>query len=375
MADHDQHSGRPVLELAHQRRHRIELAADLVGGEGLAALVVTSPANIRYLTGFTGSAGIVLLDDTGVITLVTDSRYRERAASECDPVVSIEIASGGAQIGLLAQLCDHLHEVGLEADHVTWSRQRLIADVFGHSGIELRATTGLIEQLRLVKDDAEIERIEAAAAITDQALSEVVPLLTSGATEREVRHAMEQRMVDLGADGPAFATIVASGPNASRPHHEAGDRAIQVGDLVVIDCGAMVDGYRSDMTRTFVIGQPDPEAAAMLDLVTRAQAAGVAVAAPGRTGDDIDAACRAVIDDGGCGDEFTHGAGHGVGLDIHEVPFLLGSHVPLEIGQVVTVEPGVYRSGLGGVRVEDTVVVTADGCRALTRSPKAPILV
>ncbi len=178
----------------------------------------------------------------------------------------------------------------------------------------------------------------------------------------------------MGADGPGYDTIVASGPNSSRPHHAAGGRRIERGDLVIIDVGAAVDGYRSDMTRTFVIGEPDAEQAEMSRLTTEAQAVGVAAVRATVTGDEVDAAAREVIAAAGRADQFVHGVGHGLGLEIHEVPFLLGSKVALRAGQVVTVEPGVYRPGFGGVRVEDTVVVTADGCRTLTHHPKDFIL-
>jgi Xaa-Pro aminopeptidase len=263
--------------------------------------------------------------------------------------------------------------LALDAESVTWSDQRGYAGAF--EGCELVPTEGLVGGLRVVKDAGEVARMRAAAAIADEALAAVLPRLSAGDTEARVALAFDTTIRELGADGPAFDTIVASGGNGARPHHEPGERAIRRGDLVIIDCGATVDGYRSDMTRTFSIGEPDESAAAMVELVTRAQAAGLAAVAPGRAAVTIDEACRAVIAEAGRGEEFLHGAGHGVGLDIHESPWAVpGSEDDLDEGMVVTVEPGVYRSGLGGVRIEDTVLVTPAGAEPLTWHPKEPFV-
>jgi Xaa-Pro aminopeptidase len=267
--------------------------------------------------------------------------------------------------------------LGLEAEHVSWADQRRYAETFART--ELVAVSGAVEALRAVKDAGEVARIEAACAIADLALGNVVALLDDGPTEVAFALALDTEMRRLGADDISFETIVASGPNGSRPHHTPGERAIQRGDLVVIDFGALVEGYHSDMTRTVPVGglvALDPAQQRMLEVVTAAQAAGVAAVRPGQPGAAIDAACRAVIDAAGWSEAFVHGTGHGVGLDIHEEPRVSASSTAtLADGHIVTVEPGVYLPGLGGVRVEDTVVVTSDGCRTLTRAPKplAPI--
>ena len=351
---------------------RAALARSLTVGGVEAALLVEQPSNVRYLTGFTGSAGVVLVDRDGVAQLLTDERYRERAAAECAELEVVVATRAGQRDHVLGR-AKAAGGLALEAEHVTWARQQDWSSELADD-VPVLPTTRLVEELRLVKDEAETQRIATAAAVADACLADALPLLTIGATELEIRRHIEGRMVALGADGPGYDTIVASGPFSSRPHHAAGDRVVEQGDLVVIDVGAAVDGYTSDMTRTFVIGAPDDEQSAMFELARAAQAAGVAAVREGVTGDQVDGAAREVIAAAGRGDEFVHGVGHGLGLQIHEVPFLLGSHVPLRAGQVVTVEPGVYRPGFGGVRVEDTVVVTVDGCRTLTHHPKDFIL-
>jgi Xaa-Pro aminopeptidase len=211
--------------------------------------------------------------------------------------------------------------------------------------------------------------------VADDALGDVRPLLDEGITEQAFAAALDNRIRALGADDISFETIVASGPNGSRPHHSPSDRRIEHGDLVTVDFGALVDGYHSDMTRTIAVGGPsaiDDVQARLLAVVTEAQAAGVAAVAAGVEVKAVDQACRAVIDAVGWGEHFVHGTGHGVGLDIHEDPPVSGNaDATLAPGHIVTVEPGVYLPGVGGVRVEDTVVVTADGCRPLTRAPKS----
>jgi Xaa-Pro aminopeptidase len=338
---------------------------------GCDALLVTSLVNIRYLTGFTGSAALllVLADDT---LFVTDGRYRDQAATQLAAAgvdAGIEITATG-QRELVAAAAAGLPTLGLEAEHVTWAQVRAYdADWFG--GTPLVATAGLVEELRLRKDDGEIARIEAAAHIADRALASVRPLLLEAPTEAELGLELDAAMRRLGASGPSFETIVASGPNAAMPHHRPGPRRIGEGDLVVLDFGATVDGYRSDMTRTLMVGEPTATQARMLEVVIESQAAGVAAVGPGVACRDVDAATRAVIAAAGWGDAFVHGTGHGVGLDIHEAPRVGStSGATLAAGQVVTVEPGVYLPEHGGVRIEDTVVVTDDGCRPLTTTPK-----
>ena len=345
---------------------------------GCDALLVTHLTNIRYLTGFTGSAALLVLPADGEPVLVTDGRYEEQAAGELAAAgAPVEVRIGrtvARQRELVTALLGHAGRIGLEADHVSWAEERRYAASWFPSA-ELVPTSGVVEELRAVKDDGEVARIEAACAIADAALAEVAPRLSEGLSEAAFARALDDRMRDLGADDLSFETIVASGPNGSRPHHSPADRTIERGDLVVIDFGALVDGYHSDMTRTIAVGGRealDDEQRRMVDVVADAQAAGVAAVGPGVPARAVDEACRAVIEAAGWGEAFVHGTGHGVGLDIHEDPRVSSTtEAPLAVGHVVTVEPGVYLPGRGGVRIEDTVVVTTAGGRTLTHAPKA----
>lgn len=348
--------------------------------EPVDALIVTELANVRWLTGFTGSAGIVLVTPQRAV-LVTDGRYRTQAAQQVAragvaDAVQVVIGSGTEQRAALVAGVDGAGRVGLEADHISWSAQSAWSEHLAGSSIV--PVIGAVEQLRQIKDDAEIVRMELAAAVADGALADVVPLLAEAGrgqgslTESELAAALDHAMRRRGAEDRAFETIVASGENAAKPHARPSGRRLSPGDPVVIDFGAMVDGYRSDMTRTFCLGgEPTGVLADVFAVVAESQRRGVDTVAPGVATGDVDAACRAVIDAAGWADRFEHGTGHGVGLDIHEGPAVgAGSTAILAPGTVVTVEPGVYLPGVGGVRIEDTVVVTNSGCRPLTRFPK-----
>jgi Xaa-Pro aminopeptidase len=238
--------------------------------------------------------------------------------------------------------------------------------------LELAPDEGTIVGLRRTKDAGELARMAWAAEIADTALTAVAPLLAETPTEADVRDELDHRMRKLGAHGPSYDTIVASGPdNAARPHHETSRRPIVEGDTVIIDVGALVDGYHSDMTRSFVVGDPTAEQQGVYDLVLEAQLAGLAAIRPGVAAKDVDAVCRDMFTAAGYGDWYLHGTGHGVGLDIHEDPFASQvSTAELQVGDVVTCEPGLYRGGFGGFRIEDLVAVTADGGRRLTHLSK-----
>ena len=264
--------------------------------------------------------------------------------------------------------------VGLEADHVTWATQRRWAELLPGDPVP---TTEVVVGLRAVKDEGEVARLAHASAIADAALAEVRPMLLEQPTERAVARALEAAMLDGGAEAPSFETIVGSGPNGAKPHARPTDRVIGASgepELVVLDFGALYDGYHSDMTRTLVVGEPTATQQRMLDVVTEAQAAGVAAVRAGVRCADVDAASRRVIEDAGWGDAFMHGTGHGIGLVIHEEPRISSeSSSVLAPGHCITVEPGVYLAGHGGVRVEDSMVVTAAGCRVITTSPYDPV--
>ena len=359
----------PPLEVpARLERLRAGLPA-----AGIEALLVTSLTNVRYLTGFTGSAGLVLVTAHDAV-LVTDGRYGDQATGELSASGAPARVAVGRSVALqreqLADLVRQLSTLGLEAATVSWADQRALAAALAPS---LVPTTGLVESLRAVKDEGEVARIEAACDIASEALALVFGLTDSEPTEEEFAWALEAEMRRLGASGPSFATIVGTGHNSALPHHRADATRLRGGDLLVLDYGCIVDGYASDMTRTAVVGSTaaTPWQRELIDVATAAQADGVAAVRPGLTGADIDRVCRASIAAAGLGDLFTHGTGHGVGLQIHEAPWVLSTSADvLQPGNVITVEPGVYRIGLGGVRVEDTVLVTADGCRPLTKTPK-----
>jgi Xaa-Pro aminopeptidase len=354
---------------------RLERLRPLLGEAGADSLLVTTLPNIRYLTGFSGSAALLLVTETEAL-LVTDGRYRTQAAEQVEGagvVGSVELVIGGGQAqrdAVVTAATDRGGRVGLESENVSWGSKRRWAGALG--SVELVATAGVVERLRLVKDAGEVARMAAAAAIADAALGEILGMVGEGRSEQEVALALDTAMRRLGSDDRAFETIVASGPNAAKPHARPGPRTIGPGDPVVIDFGATFDGYRSDMTRTFCVGgNPAPELARVFEVVAEAQAAGVKAVAAGVVSGEIDRVCRDRIAESGWGAAFEHGTGHGVGLDIHEAPSVAqGSTAILTPGVVVTVEPGIYLAGVGGVRIEDTVVVTDQGCRPLTEFTK-----
>jgi Xaa-Pro dipeptidase len=353
-------------------RLRRERLAERVAALGLEALAVTRLPNVRYLTGFTGSNGQVVLSADGRAVFVTDGRYGEQAAHEVpdlDQVVSRQaleraLATAIGSVGAT--------RVGFERRGLTYEQWERLGEAA--SGVELVPVGPEVERLRRVKDADELALMAAAQEAADVAFERVVLRggLREGCTEREVAIELEAAMREADAEDRAFDTIVAFGPNAAEPHHHPTDRPLARGDVVKLDFGAVVGGYRSDTTRTVALGEPGERVRELHALVTQAQRAGMAAARAGATTIEVDAAARRVIVDAGFGEAFPHGLGHGVGLEIHEAPSLRWDGEPeaLSAGEVVTVEPGVYIPGLGGVRIEDMVEVTADGCRVIPRSTR-----
>jgi len=353
---------------------RIPLLRERLTQAECDALLVTRLVNIRYLTGFTGSAAVLLVGPDELL-FVTDGRYRDQSAIELAAAgVDARIRVGltaGRQREFLQEEAAGMARLGLEAAAVTWSQQRKFdADWFPDS--DLVATEGLVEELRKVKDAGEVDRMAAAATIADEALARVRPRLAQAPTEEEFALELDFEMRRGGASAPSFETIVASGPNGARPHHRPSNRRIGAGELVVVDFGAVVDGYCSDMTRTLCVGEPaSATARRMVDVVAESQQAGVDAGRAGAEGKAVDEVCRTVIAEAGWADAFLHSTGHGVGLEIHEDPRVASTSTDtLVAGHVVTVEPGVYLPEHGGVRIEDTVVVTDEGCTVLTNAPK-----
>jgi Xaa-Pro aminopeptidase len=341
---------------------RLRVAALFTGPpDGVDALLVTRPANVRYLTGLVSSNAAVLVRADGSATLATDSRYIQTArAMRGDGVEVIEEREVTAS---LAGLVPH-ERLGFEAHGMSVAEyQRL--------GGALVPLGELVETVRTVKDEDEITALRTACAITDRAFDGIIEKIVPGLTEREIARALEHLMTGHGAEKPAFDTIVASGPNGSIPHHSPSDRPVQRGDLVTMDFGARYEGYHADMTRTVAVGRPAEWQRDLYDLVRRAQRAGRHAVRPGASTGDVDAAARDLIARAGHRDHFEHGLGHGVGLDIHELPFL-GPEKPgrLKDRVPITVEPGVYLPGRGGVRIEDTLVTRDDGPELLTRTTK-----
>lgn len=338
---------------------------------GLDGLLVSHPANIRYLSGFTGSSGLLLVTH-GRATLITDSRYAVQAPGEAGGAVEVEIEG--------ATLWDRLRRVlaaapvrvlGFERDRLTVSgTERLTAA----AASRLEGVAGLVEGLRARKDPEEVEAIRAAAALAIEALDAVLPGVRPGRTELEVAAALEQALRSRGSEWHPFETIVASGPRSALPHARATRRAIMPGDLLLLDFGAQVDGYCADLTRTVVVGaRPSPRQREVYEAVRSAQVAALAGMRPGMTGREADALAREALKARGLADAFRHSLGHGLGLEVHEDPRLAAtSDTPLPAGAVVTVEPGVYFEDWGGIRLEDDALLTPAGPDLL--SPGAPEL-
>jgi Xaa-Pro aminopeptidase len=347
-------------------RLRRSLAAD-----GVEACLVTFLPNVRYLTGFTGSAGALLVEERGA-AFITDFRYRLQAGKEVTGCRLVVQRGGLAET--LADLVRKkgLHQVGFENRHLTCAFRQELAGRLGK--VLLQPLEEKVETLRLVKDRSEISLMRKSIRIAGRAYRRAARTLR-GRTERQVALAMERVMKEEGASDAAFPPIVAGGPRGALPHAAPGERRIRDGNLVVVDFGAVWKGYCSDVTRTRLPGRSRGKAKEIYRLVSAAQEAAIAAVRPGVEACTVDQAARRVIEDAGYGSLFGHGTGHGVGLEVHEGPAIAsGSRQILKPGMVFTVEPGVYVEKFGGVRIEDMVLVTETGCEIMTRSiPRARI--
>lgn len=341
--------------------------------KGLDGVLIASPedlssTNLRYLSGFTGSSAYLLITPDHAWFL-TDFRYLEQAGQECP---DYEIVKHDKQVGIsIAAICRN-HRIGVlgfEADKVPYQMWQKWNDQIP---VVWRPLEKLVEELRLIKHSDEIATMRKAARIAGEALLEILPNLV-GSTEMEVALSLEMAMRRRGAASLGFATIVGSGERGALPHAHPTERRIQPGEMVTIDFGAEVDGYKSDETLTVATGKVSDQLRQIFDIVAEAQARGIAVAKPGATSHDVDTAVRSFISEAGYGEAFGHGTGHGVGLDVHENPFASSdprsAHV-LVPGMTLTVEPGIYLPGIGGVRLEDTLVITETGNEHLTIVPK-----
>ena len=326
--------------------------------------------DIRWLTGFSGSTSCAVWDrSSGTVTLLVDGRYVERAEEETSA------AGNAVNVVLVPQNMSTDQKIAevvgnqplyVDPSQLTVARAKAIEE-----SVHIHYASTPLTQLRRIKDADEISLISRCANIADSALAELIHEGIAGKTEREVAYRLDSLMHAHGAHGIGFDTIVATGPNGARPHHEPSDGVIKDGHMVIIDFGAEVDGYRSDMTRTIRVGRPSSELEDMFEIVREAQSAGVAAVTAGALGSAVDAAVREVFVREGVEHEYVHGTGHGIGLFIHEEPILSPRCTALlHESEVVTVEPGLYRKGVGGVRIEDLVVVTGSGCRILSHTSK-----
>jgi Xaa-Pro aminopeptidase len=332
----------------------------------LDAILVTHPVNIRWLTGFTGTNGVAVVGADGTRRFLTDFRYVERAETEVD---GFERARGGRD--LLGDAAEELSgRVGFEDNHLPVRAWERLEESVGE-GVELAGAGSMLEDLRAVKEPAELEAIRAAARLADEVVRDVVlEQGLAGRTERDVGRAIERELRERGAE-PSFPPIIAAAAHGALPHAEPREVEIPADTLVVVDFGALLDGYCSDCTRTFSTGPISDSAREIYELVERAQAESLEAVRPGAANKEVDAVARTIITEAGHGDEFGHGLGHGVGLEVHEEPRLTANaEGELEPGNVVSVEPGVYVAGDIGVRIEDLVAVTADGYEVFSSLPK-----
>ena len=365
------------------RHDRIRESLDTLG---LDALIVTPASNIRYLSNHAGSAGILVVTREGFHLLV-DFRYHEavralQASSSACPGLRLWEVPASYDEALIACLAEiGVGTVGFEAAHVTVARYEWWRETIASRGLDitLRSTERVIEQARIIKDPFEVATLREAAARLDAVMPSVLAAVRAGESERQIAAVIETAMRHAGYERPAFDTIVASGPHSAMPHYRAGTRVLASGDLVVLDFGGVLDGYCCDLTRTVSIGPPSDEMRRVYDAVRDAHAAAVAAVKPGVDASAVDAAARELLRDRGLGDAFGHGTGHGLGLDVHEEP-RVGKPRPdlppvtLTPNMIFTIEPGAYLPGFGGVRIEDDVLVTEDGCELLTHVQREELL-
>ncbi|SMF87677.1 Xaa-Pro aminopeptidase [Paenibacillus uliginis N3/975] len=347
---------------------RVKQLREKLQSHGLSAMLVASPINRRYLTGFTGSAGYVLIIREQSY-LLTDFRYMTQAPQQA---AGFKVVEHGAKVmdtvkELLAT--EGITSLGFEQEHVTYAVFAAYTEQL--KPVSLVPVSGLVEELRIFKDSEELKVMQRAADLADATFSHVLSIVETGKTEREIDLQMEMFMRSHGATSSSFDTIVASGERSALPHGVASERVIQGDEFITFDFGALLDGYCSDLTRTIAVGTPDPKLKEIYDIVLEAQLHALDHIKPGMTGREADALARDIITKYGYGDYFGHSTGHGLGMEVHESPRLskLSDDV-LKPGMVVTVEPGIYLPGLGGVRIEDDIVITETGIHILTSSSK-----
>jgi len=350
---------------------KIERLRSIFSQQGIDGILITSPFNRRYISNFTGTAGVVLISPEKAL-FITDFRYIEQASNQCHGFEIVNFSSSiPEEVARLAKELG-IQKLGFEEDYLTYSSHKVYEKEIE---AELVPISGVVEKLRLIKTDAEINILKVAADIADAAFKHILDFIRPGKTELEVSNELEFFMRRAGATSSSFNTIVASGHRSALPHGVASDKIIEAGDFVTLDYGAYYNGYVSDITRTVAVGEPDVKLKEIYDIVLEAQLRGMDGIKPGITGKEADALTRNYITEKGYGEYFGHSTGHGIGLEVHEGPSLsMKSDIILEPGMVVTCEPGIYIPGLGGVRIEDDTMITKDHNQALTHSTKELII-
>lgn len=350
-----------------------EIEKGLLQSLEIDALILTGAANMRYMSGFTGEGYVYLSKNCRMV--VTDSRYTIATKAECADFEVYEWGRDGYYAKLVERMQqDRVKKLGFEDQVMTVSSYERMKEELAKAGlseVEFVPVKGHVNGLRAVKTAEEQERIRQAEAIGDRAFAKIVRKLKSGMTEKQVAALLEFYMKEEGAEGLSFETIAASGLHSAMPHAIPTDKVLEEGDFLTMDFGCLYQGYCSDMTRTVVIGKANDRQKELYDTVLRAQQTALAGIRPGMTGKEIDALAREVIKKAGYGEYFGHSLGHSVGLEIHESPnFSSKEERVIEPGMVITVEPGIYIEGFGGVRIEDVVIITEEGCENITHSPK-----
>jgi Xaa-Pro aminopeptidase len=353
-------------------RNRIKKLLGGLGGKDIDGIIISQPENRFYLSGFNGSAGFLIITQNRRI-LATDSRYTVQAKAQAPDYEIFTLTSdiGGWFPKLAAGL--NINRLGVEGENLTLSLYQRLCDILskGKSGLKLVPVAGIVESLRAVKEAGEIELISQAAEIADAAMGYIRDKLKPGMTEREAAWETEKFMREKGSQPLPFDIIVASGPNSALPHAQPSARAISEGEPIVIDIGARVEGYASDLSRTVCLGAPDDTFKKVYDTVLGSQLGATALIRPGMSGGEADQIARTIIEEGGYGEAFGHGLGHGVGLDVHEAP-RLGPNAAEKLadGMVFTIEPGIYIEGWGGVRIEDLVVMEEGKIKEISKAKK-----
>ena len=347
------------------RRGQIKEACNFLNAD---AFLVSSLVNVRYLSGFTGSNGLLLISGNNDF-LFTDSRYIEQGREQTCDQITVSLTSGFSAIEEVSRLYS-LTNVAFESDHLTYSEFTGMEKLL-NPRVNLISSKGVVEKIRSVKDNGEVDLIRRAASLADDAVTLAIQESKPGKSEFEIAWVIEKFLRENGADGVAFDTIVATGANSAKPHHRAGSTIIKAGDPLVIDMGALLDGYRSDITRTILVEGEDEKFRCVYEVVLEAQITAIEAARQGVIAKDLDLVAREVIANHGFGQNFSHGLGHGVGLNVHEMPMVVPSseHI-LEEGMIFTVEPGIYLPGWGGVRIEDMVLLEEAEVSLLTNAPK-----